>query len=204
MIHIDTRFVVFRVVGAGRPRGHQLGEADLRIDHDGAHLGQVLQCRDRGPRRRRCGRPLCRSRDKGGSPGRASARRGCGCSRAAGTPGCVICGDVDAGGQQVDGDRDRWVCARSGSGGSASGRSVSAGDLLHRVVAIVAIRRGERLLELIDDDVGVPVGGAEDQGLLVSAGSMCLASSSETTRLNFSGDDLLLNSSTSKRNSSGT
>ena len=68
----------------------------------------------------------------------------------------------------------------------------AAGDLLHRGVVNLPIGFGERLLDGLDDDVGMGVGRGEDQRLAGQGRVDMFASSSATTRLKASVMTLLV------------
>ena len=62
--------------------GHELLEGDVRVDDDRLHGADGLERRVEPDGVEDRGRSPCRSRRSGGSRGRASARRGCGCDPA--------------------------------------------------------------------------------------------------------------------------
>ncbi len=77
---------------------------------------------------------------------------------------------VDAGGEQIDGDRDRRQFFVLVAADELQRTVGGAGDLDHGVVVDRTILVLERLLEEVDHHVGVGVGGAKDEGLAGEVG----------------------------------
>ena len=79
-------------------------------------------------------------------------------------------GHVDAGGEQVDGDRDVGVALVLVAADELQRLVGGAGDLDDGVVVDAAVLACEGLLEQVHHQVGVGVVGAEDQRLLARGG----------------------------------
>ena len=111
---------------------------------------------------------------------------------------------VDAGGQQIDGNRDlrqRIIAERKNQAPDAVH---AAGDLADCGILDLAVGLAERLLQLVDDDVGVGIADGKYQCLARKIWIDVPASSSATTRLKGTVTTFLLNSSTLNCISSGS
>ena len=142
----------------------ELFQADRGIDHDRAHVGQVLQMRIEIDGIEDAEGLLA---DLVATPGRPAQHLFVedAAVDAAQKHEVRDLGDIDPGGQQIDGDGDlRQVVVAIGADQPAD-LIDAAGDLADGGVLDLAVARLERLLQLIDDDVGMGVGGGKEQGL---------------------------------------
>ena len=150
----------------------ELLEADRRIDHHRLHVGEVLEMRIEVHRIEDAEHFLADLR--------AQARGAADhllVEDAAVHPAqeheVGDRGHVDAGGEQIDRDRDLRIGVVAEGADQGLNPVDAAGDLLHGRVVDLAICVGERLLDCVDHDVGMGVGRGEDQRLAREARDRC-------------------------------